>query len=86
LFGAGYAFAISLTQRTLSTPARRLRRKVDTVEGEMMFQDGTTAVIDRQVLLGPIEGALRWLVRTSVLIALTLFFMRLWRSEWISGF
>jgi hypothetical protein len=86
LFGAGYAFAISLTQRTLSTPARRLRRKVDTVEGEMMFQDGTTAVIDRQVLLGPIEGALRWLVRTSVLIALTLFFMRLWRGEWISGF
>jgi hypothetical protein len=56
-----------------------------TVEGKMSFQDGTTAVIDSQTLLGPLEGALRWLVRTSVPIALTLFLMQLWRGEWISG-
>ena len=86
LLGAAYAFAISLTQRTLSTPARQLRRKIDAVEGTISFSDGTTGVLDRPVLLKPLEQALQWLVRTSVSVALTLLIMRLLRGEWFTGF
>jgi hypothetical protein len=86
LLGATYAFAISLTQRTLSTPARQLRRKTDSVEGLISFSNGTTQILDRPALLGPLELALQWLVRTSVCVALTLLLMRLLRGEWIAGF
>jgi hypothetical protein len=86
LLGAAYGFAISLTQRALSTPARRLRRRTDAVEGTIRFSDGTTGVLDRPVLLKPLERALQWLVRTSVALALTLLVMRLLRGEWLAGF
>jgi hypothetical protein len=84
--GATYAFAISLTQRQLSTPARRLRRKIGSVEGVIQFHDGATIPIDRQLLLQPLERALRLLVATSLLIALTLLALRLIHGDWIAGF
>jgi uncharacterized membrane protein YccF (DUF307 family) len=86
LLGAGYALAISLTQRQLSTPARRLRRRVDSVAGTLSFRDGTTIHIDRELLLKPLERALRLLVAASLLIAAALLAMRLLRGEWITGF
>jgi hypothetical protein len=59
VLGAVAAFALSLAQRTLSTPARRLRRQVDTVTGTMTFADGTTQAIDDGTLRRPLEEALR---------------------------
>lgn len=59
VFAAFFAFALSLAQRTLSTPARRLRRAATAVEGTMVLSDGTATVIDRPALLAPLERALR---------------------------
>ena len=86
LLGAGYGLAMALTQRQLSTPARRLRRRAIRVEGEIQFRDGTTLPINRHLLLEPLERGLRLLVTASVLIAATLLAMRLLRDEWVLGF
>ena len=86
LLGAAYAFAMSLTQRTLSTPVRQLRRKTDAVEGTIHFSDGRTGEVSLPGILRPLEQGLQWLVRTSLLLALALFLMRLLRNEWIVGF
>jgi voltage-gated potassium channel Kch len=56
---AAAACALSLAQRTLSTPARTLRRRVSGVEGILTFTDGTSQPIDETMLRAPLEGALR---------------------------
>jgi hypothetical protein len=86
LLGAGYGLAMALTQRQLSTPARRLRRRAIRVEGEIQFRDGTTMPINRDLLLETLERGLRLLITASVLVAATLFTMRLLRNEWVLGF
>jgi len=53
------AFALSCAQRSLSTTARMLRRRVDHVSGSMVFVDGTTRPIDSAMLRAPLEQALR---------------------------
>ena len=59
VLAAGGAFALSYAQRSLSTPARRLRRQVDHVSGSIVFTDGSTRPIDSADLLLPLERALR---------------------------
>lgn len=59
VLAAVFAFALSLAQRALSTPARRLRRAVTSVHGTLLAADGSEAVLDRHVLLAPLERALR---------------------------
>jgi hypothetical protein len=53
------AFALSWAQRSLSTPARLLRRSVRAVEGSLTMADGTQRRIDERFLLAPLERALR---------------------------
>ncbi len=53
------AFALSYAQRTLSGPARLLRRQVERVTGSMVLVDGTTRPIDSATLRAPLEQALR---------------------------
>jgi hypothetical protein len=53
------AFALSWAQRSLSTPARMLRRSVRGVEGTLTLADGTVRPIDDRFLLAPLERALR---------------------------
>jgi len=53
------AFALSWAQRSLSTPARELRRSVRTVEGTLTLADGTLRHLDDRFLLAPLERALR---------------------------
>lgn len=55
---AGAAFALSFAQRSLSTPARRLRRRVAEVEGIMTLNDGVTEPLDKGDLLRPLDAAL----------------------------
>jgi hypothetical protein len=59
IIAAGGAFALSYAQRTLSTPARMLRRRVDHLSGSIVFTDGTSQPIDSAALRAPLEGALR---------------------------
>jgi hypothetical protein len=57
--GAAAAFALSAAQRALSTPARALRRRAQEVEGSVVWRAGGSAALDRDVLLQPLERALR---------------------------
>lgn len=59
LLGGAAAFALSYAQRSLSTPARLLRRRVDHVSGSMTLHDGTVRPLDQAVLRAPLESALR---------------------------
>lgn len=69
VFAAVFAFALSLAQRSLSTPARRLRRTVTSVHGTLRTADGTEVGLDRAVLLAPLERALRTMSWAVVALA-----------------
>jgi len=69
---AAAAAAMSFGQRALSTPARLLRRKTQSVSGTLSMRDGTETQIDERVLLGPLELALRAFAWGTVLIGLGL--------------
>jgi hypothetical protein len=71
------AFALSVAQRRLSTPARALRRRTDRVEGAVTALSGEVQAIDLRYLLAPLEGALRALVWATVLFATALALARL---------
>ncbi|MGH9121632.1 MAG: hypothetical protein ACRDYC_06755, partial [Acidimicrobiales bacterium] len=77
ILAAGGATALSLAQRALSTPARFLRRQVDEVQGELRRVDGEVVAIDRDLLLAPLERALRALTWSVVLGATALATARL---------
>jgi hypothetical protein len=53
----------------MSTPARRLRRRVVRVDGSLTFDDGSVASLDRATLLAPLETSLRVLSWTTVVLA-----------------
>lgn len=72
LIAAVGAVALSFAQRTLSTPARALRRRVVSVDGTVALADGTHVSVDRELLLAPLERALRSLSWAVVLLALGL--------------
>jgi len=53
------AFAISFGQRSLSTPARLLRRRSRSVTGIVTLNDGSAVELDEGTLLRPLEQALQ---------------------------
>ena len=65
LAAVGTAFA----QRSLSTPARRLRRRTVEVTGTTTDLAGQVSVLDRAALLAPLETALRALSWAIPLVA-----------------
>ena len=69
--------AISAAQRVLSTPVRRLRRRVATVEGTITLQDGDIEPIDAATLRSAPERALRWMSLAMPLLAIALLLPRL---------
>jgi len=73
------AALLSGAQRSLSTPARLLRRRSESVEGRVVLRDGSVVPLDQATLLGPIEQALRLLSWTAMALALTLVLARLVR-------
>jgi hypothetical protein len=77
VLAAGGAFALSLAQRSLSTPARQLRRRVRVVEGTVTFTDGSVRGLDANGLLAPLEAALRALSWAVVALAAALAVSRL---------
>jgi hypothetical protein len=74
---AAAAALLSAAQRSLSTPARTLRRRAVAVEGQVVYSDGTTTQLDRPTVLAPIERALRYLSWAVIGLAVTLVLIRL---------
>jgi hypothetical protein len=58
VFAALAALSFSLAQRSLSTPARALRRRVARVDGRVTLHDGSERALDTSALLQPLERAL----------------------------
>lgn len=71
------AFALSAAQRSLSTPARMLRRRTTAVTGSITLSDGQTMTLDSARLLLPLERALRAMSWSIVLLAAALAIARL---------
>ncbi len=72
LLGGAAAFALSYAQRSLSTPARLIRRRVTRVEGALVMDDGTVRDLTDRVLLEPLERALLALSWSMVALAVAL--------------
>jgi hypothetical protein len=73
---AVWATLLSLAQRRLSSPVRRLRRDVVSVEGRLVRADGTHEALERGRLTEPAESALRLLAASAVLLAAALVALR----------
>jgi hypothetical protein len=74
---AGAAYALSYGQRALSTPARLVRRRAESVSGTMTMGDGSRVAIDESTLLSPLEVALRAFSWGVVLLGLGIVAARL---------
>jgi hypothetical protein len=77
VLAAAAALAMSAAQRKLSTPARMLRRRSVSVQGSVTLADGQVTVVDQQMMLAPLEGALRAMSWGLVLLAASLAVARL---------
>jgi len=71
------AFALSYAQRSLSTPARLLRRQVRAVDATLTMTDGNVRIIDESTLRAPLERALRAMSGGLVALAAALAVARL---------
>ena len=72
VLAAGAALGLAHAQRSLSTPARLLRRRVTAVEGSLTMDDGTVRALDGPILLAPLERALQALSWSMVALAVAL--------------
>jgi ubiquinone/menaquinone biosynthesis methyltransferase len=74
------ASLLSLAQRRLSTPVRRIRRKAEQVSGSVRYRDGTVEEIDTARLIGAPEAALRliWVAIAAISIGTLL-------ARWTAG-
>jgi len=74
---AAGAYALSAAQRSLSTPARMLRRSVASVDGTITYLDGRHAPLSTATLLAPLEAALKAMAFGLVALAVALTVLRL---------
>ena len=74
---AAACMLLSVAQRTLSTPVRRLRRAAVGVSGQIAFADGSTRPVDEAYLRHAPERALRALSLVVPMLALGLVLFRL---------
>lgn len=77
VLAASACASLSLVQRVLSTPVRRLRRDLVEVRGEIAFRDGTAETVDASSLRRAPERALAWLSLAVPLLAGSLLVTRL---------
>ncbi len=77
LFVTAACCLVSVAQRELSTPVRRLRRATTEITGQQHLQDGTVIELTRAGLSAPLEAALRALWLAMVLLAVGLVAVRL---------
>lgn len=74
--GAVAGSLLAAAQRALSTPARRLRRRVADVSGRIVNEDGSVEDLSVGVLLQPLELALRLLSAMVVATAAAILALR----------
>lgn len=77
LLAALAATGLSWAQRSLSTPARAVRRRTRSVEGVMQMEDGSTRRLDESAILAPLEQALHALAWAVAALAGALVLVRL---------
>ena len=77
MVAAAGAYALSAAQRSLSTPARSLRRSVASVDGTITYLDGRHAPLSTATLLAPLEAALKAMAFGLVALAVALTVFRL---------
>jgi hypothetical protein len=70
-------FGLSVAQRRLSTPVRELRRRTVSVTGKQVLADGTERELTPARLAAPLDGALRVLSASVVLLAVAAVAIRL---------
>jgi hypothetical protein len=68
---------LSVAQRRLSTPARELRRRTESVTGVQTLRDGREIELDVARLTAPLEGTLSALWMAMVVLAVALVVARL---------
>ncbi len=69
LLAAGGCLMLSVAQRRLSTPVRRLRRATVTLDGEQRLRSGETVRLSSAHLAAPMEAALKACSAAVVLLA-----------------
>jgi hypothetical protein len=62
-------FALSVGQRRLSSPARELRRRTESVTGRQRLSDGSVVELSTKRLVAPLDGALHALSLAMMLLA-----------------
>lgn len=72
------AFALSFGQRSLSTPARLLRRRSRSVTGVVTLADGSAVELDEATLLRPLEQALQAFSWGVVALAIGMLASKIW--------
>src|SRR5215207_9526540 len=70
-------FGLSVAQRRLSTPVRELRRRTASVGGVQRLADGTERELTTERLVAPLDGALKALSASVVLLAVAAVAIRL---------
>lgn len=76
VLAAGACYLLSNAQRSLSTPARTLRRRVASVHGELVHHDGRRQPVTTTMLLAPLEAALKATAWAVVALAAALVVVR----------
>ena len=79
VLAAAACYLLSDAQRALSTPARDLRRRVASVEGEVVYEGGRREALTATVLLAPLEAALKATAWAVVALAAALV---VYRTQW----
>jgi hypothetical protein len=77
LLVAGACAALSVAQRRLSTPARLLRRRTISLDGEQRLTDGQSIELSPATVLAPLDGALQALSVAVTVLACGLLIARL---------
>lgn len=72
VLAAGAAALLSLGQRAMSLQVRAVRRRTRSVTGTWVHSDGTEVVLDRALLVAPLETALRAEALGLVLLAVAM--------------
>lgn len=76
VLAGGWATALALAQRRLSTQVRRTRRQIVAVSGELDLDDGQREPLTHETLVAAPEAALRLLTASTVLAAAALVVLR----------
>jgi hypothetical protein len=76
VIAAAAAFFLSMGQRSLSTPARALRRRIAAVSVNITWRDGSQQELGRADLLAPLERGLRYFTWATGTLAVALVLAR----------